>query len=127
VKQLLALIFIFSSQLALSHSSSEGPVQFWCDPAVRLKGLEAVLIRTVDGKSRMEVYTESRRWGAVDAHYSWTDSTRSSEGELFVSENNKVQLMIESTREHRAPGFYNAQFVDERFGFDAKMTCEYKP
>ena len=107
-------------------ASENRTLEYWCDPDIRLKGLEAVLVTQINGETHLEVYTESRRWGAVDLKLEKAGLTINSEGVNYLSENNTVSLEINTggLAQGQRYEFYDAHFVDSEFGFDMKMSCE---
>ncbi|GEM_PF-4592343 len=119
------LLVSFSTVIMANVETKE--LLYWCNPEVRLKGLEAVLIKEVKGETILAVYTESRKWGAVDEHLSSVDFSINQNSQLYTSNNHGVSLRIntEGMTPHLPESVYPAHFTDQRFGFDMDMECEF--
>lgn len=126
MKTLITTLFF----LLLSNSaftSEKRSVSYWCDPQIRLTGLEAVLISEINGEKYIEVYTESRGWGGIDKKVEKADLRINEDGgENYTSSDATVSLEIFTIdiSDNLAQNFYRAHFADMEFGFDMKMICE---
>lgn len=123
MKKLSVILFFF---IYISNLfSSEREVLFWCESAKRVKGLESVLISKQAGTYNIEVYKTGRRWGTVEPHIS-DSSFNSSPNYIYTSFDEKV--MVEIATKGRTPtsdSSYEAHFIDQRFGYDLILYCDY--
>lgn len=128
MKTLLPVFLLFFCSVTYANESRS--LAYWCDPSIRLQGLEAVLVSEIDGVPHLEVYTESRtRWGAVDQKLEQAALTINTDNHQFISLNQTVQLTIDTngTTPSQPMQFFEANFVDTELGYDMKMFCEFLP
>ncbi len=118
-KSMFLFILVFSSS-AFSKNI------FWCEPSIRLKKLEAVIIKEENSQQLIAVYTESKRWGAVDEKIEPLSKKIINDATEFVS--NTSSVIFNYNTDQLKPGSYvSANFQDSTHDIIMKINCEYLP